>query len=103
VSRLPHLEKRLTAALHGSLGKSKIFSTFQFTVGITYTEILIEASKEVGLDKNVDNSKYMLLSRHKNVGQNGDINIANRSFENVVQFKSLGTTVTNQKFDSGGN
>jgi hypothetical protein len=38
----------------------------------------------------------MLLSRHQNVGQNWDIKIANRSFENVSQFKYLGTAVTNQ-------
>jgi hypothetical protein len=38
----------------------------------------------------------MLLSRHQNVGQNRDIKIANRSFENVSQFKYLGTAVTNQ-------
>jgi hypothetical protein len=40
----------------------------------------------------------MLLSRHQNVGQNWDIKIANRSFENVSQFKYLRTTVTNQNF-----
>jgi hypothetical protein len=38
----------------------------------------------------------MLLSRHQNVGQNREIKIANKSFENVSQFKYLGTTVTNQ-------
>jgi hypothetical protein len=38
----------------------------------------------------------MLLSRHQNVGQNRDIKIANRSFENVSQPKYLGTTVKNQ-------
>jgi hypothetical protein len=38
----------------------------------------------------------MLLSRHQSVGRNRDIKIANRSFENVSQFKYLGTTVTNQ-------
>jgi hypothetical protein len=37
----------------------------------------------------------MLLSHHQNIGQNQDIKIANRSFENVSQFKYLGTTVTN--------
>jgi hypothetical protein len=38
----------------------------------------------------------MLLSRHQNVGQDRNIKIANRSFENVPQFKYLGTTVRNQ-------
>jgi hypothetical protein len=38
----------------------------------------------------------MLLSRHQNAGQNRDIKVANRSFENLSQFKYLGTTVTNQ-------
>jgi hypothetical protein len=37
----------------------------------------------------------MLLSHHQNVGQNQDIKVANRSFENVSQFKYLGT-VRNQ-------
>jgi hypothetical protein len=37
----------------------------------------------------------MLLSRQQNVGQNRDIKIINRSFENLSQFKYLGT-VRNQ-------
>jgi hypothetical protein len=57
---------------------------------------LIDASKEIGLEINVEKTKYMLLSRHQNVGQNRDIKIAIRSFEIVSQFKYLGTTVTNQ-------
>jgi hypothetical protein len=60
------------------------------------TETLIDASKEVGLEINVEKTKYMLLSRHQNVGQNWDIKIANRSFENVSLLKCLVTTVTNQ-------
>jgi hypothetical protein len=40
----------------------------------------------------------MLLSRHQNVSQNRDIKITNRSFENVSQFKYLGTKVINQDF-----
>jgi hypothetical protein len=60
------------------------------------TESLIESCKEVGLEKNVEKTKYMLLSRHQNVGQNWDIKIANRSFENVSRFKYSGTTVTNK-------
>jgi hypothetical protein len=37
------------------------------------TESLIDASKEVGLEINVDKTKYMLLSRHQNVGLNREI------------------------------
>jgi hypothetical protein len=36
------------------------------------------------------------MSHHQNAGQNLDIQIGNRSFENVSQFKYLETTVTNQ-------
>jgi hypothetical protein len=60
------------------------------------TETLIDASKEVGLEINVEKTKYMLLSRQQDVGQNQDIKIANRSFENVSQLKYLGMIVTNQ-------
>jgi hypothetical protein len=35
------------------------------------TETLIDASKEVGIEINVEKTKYMLLSCHQNVGQNG--------------------------------
>jgi hypothetical protein len=59
---------------------------------------LIDASKEVGLEINVEKIKYMLLSRHQNVGRNRDIILANRSFGNVSRFKYLWTTVTNQNF-----
>jgi hypothetical protein len=34
------------------------------------TETLIDASKKVGLEINIEKTKYMLLSRHHNVGQN---------------------------------
>jgi hypothetical protein len=37
------------------------------------TESLIDASNEIGLEINVDKTKYMLLSRHQNVGQNWDV------------------------------
>jgi hypothetical protein len=52
--------------------------------------------KEVGLKGNTKKTKYIFLSCHQNAGQNHNITIANRSLENVVQFKFLGTTVTNQ-------
>jgi hypothetical protein len=57
---------------------------------------LLDASKEVSLGISLEETKYVLLSRHQNVGQNRDIKIANRSFENVSQFKYLGKTITNK-------
>jgi hypothetical protein len=60
------------------------------------TEILIDISNEVGLQVNTEKTEYMLLSHHQNAGQNYDIKIADRCFENVTQFIYWGTTITNQ-------
>jgi hypothetical protein len=48
------------------------------------TETLTDASEEGGLGINVEKTENVLLTRHQNVGQNRDIKIANRPFENVV-------------------
>jgi hypothetical protein len=58
------------------------------------TETRIGASKEVGLEVNAEKTKYMLQSRHQNSGKNRNEKIGDRSFENMAQFKYLGTTVT---------
>jgi hypothetical protein len=60
------------------------------------TGTLIDASKEVGLEVNVEKIKYMLVSCDQNAGQNWEIKAGNRSFENVPQYKYLGMTVTDQ-------
>jgi hypothetical protein len=60
------------------------------------TQILIDASKEVGLEVNVEKTKYILVSRDQNACQIREIKIGNRSLENVSQFEYLGPTVTNQ-------
>jgi hypothetical protein len=59
-------------------------------------ETLIDASKEVGLEVKTEKNKYKLLSRHQNAGHSYDIKIANRCFENVANFRYLGTTISNQ-------
>jgi hypothetical protein len=60
------------------------------------TETLLEDSRDTGLEKNTEKTKYMIMFHHSNSGQNQNIRIANESFENVVKFKYLGTTLTYQ-------
>jgi hypothetical protein len=60
------------------------------------SETLLEASRDIGLDINAEKTKYMIMSRHPNSGQNQNIRIANESFEKVAKFKYLGTILTNQ-------
>jgi hypothetical protein len=60
------------------------------------TEALVVASKETGLEVNAEKTKYIVMSRNQNAGQNHNIKLDNESFESVEQFKYLGTTLTNQ-------
>jgi hypothetical protein len=49
------------------------------------------ASKEIGLEVNVDKTKYMIMCRDQNAGQSHNVKIG-RSFVRVEVFKYLGTT-----------
>jgi hypothetical protein len=60
------------------------------------TQTLIDASKEVGQEVNIEKTKYMLPPCHQNAEQNHGIWIDIRCFENVEQFLYLETTITNQ-------
>jgi hypothetical protein len=60
------------------------------------TEALLDASKEVGLERNPEKTKYMLMLRSQKTGQKHSIKTVNRSFEDVAKFKYLGTTLTDQ-------
>jgi hypothetical protein len=60
------------------------------------SETLLEASRDIGPEINAEKTKYMIMSRHPNSGQNQNIRRANESFGNVATFKCLGTTLTNQ-------
>jgi hypothetical protein len=57
------------------------------------TQTLIDASREINLEVNTERTKYLLLSRHQNAGQNLDLKIGNKRFENMAQFRYLGTTI----------
>jgi hypothetical protein len=48
------------------------------------TENLTDASRVVGLEINIEEIKYMLLSHHQNAGQNLDVNTANMSSREMV-------------------
>jgi hypothetical protein len=60
------------------------------------TEALLYARREGDVEVNTEKTKYMLMSCYQNGGQNHNIKIDDRSFENVAWFKYLGTKVTNQ-------
>jgi hypothetical protein len=47
------------------------------------TQTLIDASKEDGLELNVEKTKYMLVPWDQNAGQNQEMKTGNISFENV--------------------
>jgi hypothetical protein len=62
------------------------------------TEALLGAGEEAGLEVNPEKTKYMLMSYSQKIGQKHSIKTVNRSFEDVAQFKYLGTTLTDQNY-----
>jgi hypothetical protein len=60
------------------------------------TEALLVTSKEIGLEINGENTKYMVMSQNQNAEKNHNIKIDNKSFETVEEFKNFGTTLTNK-------
>ena len=58
-------------------------------------EALVVATKEIGLEVNADNTKYMVMSRDRNAGRGHSVKI-DSSIERVEEFKYLGTTITDQ-------
>jgi hypothetical protein len=60
-------------------------------------DILLEARRNFGLKINSELAEYMIMFLHSNSGENQNIRIANKSFENVPNFKYLGTTLRIRK------
>jgi hypothetical protein len=56
----------------------------------------MDASKEVGLEVNVEKTKCKLVPRGRNAGLRWDMKIAEKTFRNLSQFQYLVTTVPYQ-------
>jgi len=50
-------------------------------------EALVAATKEIGLEVSADKTKYMVMSRDQNAGQNHSGRIDNSTLERVEEFK----------------
>jgi hypothetical protein len=48
------------------------------------TEALFNTSKDIGLEVNIEKTKYMLMPHHQNVRHNYNIKIATEFFKNVL-------------------
>ena len=59
-------------------------------------EALVAVTRESGLEVSADKTKYMVMSRDLNAGQNHSVRFDNSTFERVDEFKYLGTTLTNK-------
>jgi hypothetical protein len=54
------------------------------------TEVLIDTSKEDGLEVNAEETNHIFVSRHQTTGQNHYIRVANKYFNKVYTFGNDG-------------
>ena len=59
-------------------------------------EVLVVATKAIGLEVNGVKTKYMIMSRDQNAARSHSRKNDNSSIERVEEFKYLGTTLTNK-------
>jgi hypothetical protein len=58
--------------------------------GVSCAEAVTDSSNGGVLKVNIEKTKYMLMSRDTNTGQNHNIKIANRAFRIMANFKYSG-------------
>ena len=51
------------------------------------SEVLVAATREIGLEVSADKTKYMVMSRDQNAGRIHSVRIDNNTFERVEEFK----------------
>jgi hypothetical protein len=72
----------------------KLNGTRQLLFYVDDVNLLGDKIRELSGSKQRKVSVYIYMSRHQNTGQNRNIKIASRSFENITKLKYLGTIAT---------
>jgi hypothetical protein len=78
----------VTISVCSKLGKLISWTKTYVNTARQNTQPLLVASKEAGLGKNTEKSKYTDVSRHQNAGQNHNKKTANKRYENVAKFNA---------------
>jgi hypothetical protein len=81
--------------VYGDDGNIRVLSRNVHTIKEN-AETLLVASKETGLEVNVDKTKYMVMSRERNEERDDSVKVDNSSIEKVEEFKLLETILTDQ-------
>jgi predicted ribosome quality control (RQC) complex YloA/Tae2 family protein len=63
---------------------------------IYWEKALVAATREIRLKVSANKTKSMVLSRDQNAGRIHSVRIDNSTFDRVLEFKYLGTTLTNK-------
>ena len=66
-------------------------------------EVLVVASKEIGLEVNADKTKYMVMSREQTAELSHSMKVDNSSFERGGRFQIFGNKPKESKLCSGRN